>query len=115
MEDGDVIGRSNGSTDAIDISAVTMMVTATTMMMRRTTIMAWVSDVAIARTMKVTMMVTIKTLGMTLKNLARNPTNATLLSKNDKNWFSPRSICSALGMMTCCVSCRYSNQIFQSA
>ena len=55
-----------------------MMVTATTMMMRRTTIMAWVSDVAIARTMKVTMMVTIKTLGMTMKNFARNPTNATL-------------------------------------
>ena len=78
MEDDDVIGRSNGSTDAIDASAATMMVTATTMMMRRTTIMAWVSDVAIARTMKVTMMVTIKTWGMTKKNFARNVTNATL-------------------------------------
>lgn len=92
-----------------------MMVTATTMMMRRTTIMAWVSDVAIARTMKVTMMVTIKTLRMSMMNSSRNCNDETIFPKNDQNWFSPRFICSALGMMTCCVSCRYSNQIFQSA
>ena len=40
--------------------------------------MAWVSDVTIARTIKVKTMATIKTLKRIMKNFVTNTTNATL-------------------------------------